>query len=403
MDHVLWILISVPLITAFIGWVTNWAGVKMIFYPQKFVGIPPVLGWQGVLPRKASKFAADVGDMMTDNILDAEELVSKIDPDEVEALFGDTIDEQAADIVNKVAEIMRPGYWEQLDPSVQAMIVDMIKTQTRDQSRALFDDMKEQSNDFIDLKELIIGLLTGPNVDRLVRLFQEISAKEMKFIIRSGAYLGLIIGVAQALVVLVADDWWLPPIIGVGVGLVTNYVAIQMIFRPVAPKKYFGLFEYQGLFPKRQDEISRQYGEIAASEIITPQNLIEYLTRGETGNRISAQVMETVSSQIDQNMPLLEQMFQVEATPEQVQAVKVAVLTTLLSAIPEVQPDLEKYLAARLDVEETVYGKLSSLSKPEFERILRGVLEEDEWILVAIGGVLGGLVGLAQGLIILGT
>ncbi|MCB0974527.1 MAG: DUF445 family protein [Actinobacteria bacterium] len=403
MDHALLILITVPLVTAFIGWSTNWAGVKMIFYPQKFVGIPPILGWQGVLPRKASKFAADVGDMMTDNILDAEELVSKIDPDEVEALFGETIDEQAENIVTKVAAIMRPGYWDQLDPSVQTMIIDMIKNQTRDQSRALFDDMKDRSNEVIDLKELIIGLLTGPNVDRLVRLFQEISAKEMKFIIRSGAYLGLIIGIVQAFVVLVADDWWLPPIIGIGVGLLTNFVAIQMIFRPIEPKRYFGLFTYQGLFPKRQDEISRQYGEIAANEIITPENLIEYLTRGETGNRISAQVLETVSGQIDQNMPLLEQMFQVEASPEQVQAVKVAVLSTLLSAIPEVQPDLEKYLAKRLDVEETVYGKLSSLPKPEFERILRGVLEEDEWILVAIGGVLGGLVGLVQGLVILGT
>ena len=41
------------------------------------------------------------------------------------------------------------------------------------------------------------------------------------------------------------------------------------------------------------------------------------------------------------------------------------------------------------------------MDKADFERLLRGIFEEDEWILVVIGGVLGGLVGLLQAAVVL--
>jgi uncharacterized membrane protein YheB (UPF0754 family) len=48
---------SIPVTCGFIGWVTNWLALKMTFYPLRFIGIPPVLGWQGIIPRKAAKIA----------------------------------------------------------------------------------------------------------------------------------------------------------------------------------------------------------------------------------------------------------------------------------------------------------------------------------------------------------
>ncbi|HCV18385.1 MAG TPA: DUF445 domain-containing protein, partial [Alteromonas sp.] len=31
--------------------------VKMMFYPLKFVGIPPIFGWQGLIPAKRRQMA----------------------------------------------------------------------------------------------------------------------------------------------------------------------------------------------------------------------------------------------------------------------------------------------------------------------------------------------------------
>jgi len=55
----------------------------------------------------------------------------------------------------------------------------------------------------------------------------------------------------------------------------------------------------------------------------------------------------------------------------------------------------------RLAVAETLESELQVMPKQQLESVLRGVFEEDEWILVALGGVLGGAIGLWQGALVL--
>ena len=77
--QLLLLLLTIPGITGLIGWVTNWAAVKMIFHPEQFIGIGPI-GWQGILTRQAHKFALNVADMVTGNFLTNEEMVQRVDP-----------------------------------------------------------------------------------------------------------------------------------------------------------------------------------------------------------------------------------------------------------------------------------------------------------------------------------
>ena len=49
-------LLSVPLMAAVVGWLTNWLAIQMSFYPVQFIGVG-LIGWQGVIPRKAEKMA----------------------------------------------------------------------------------------------------------------------------------------------------------------------------------------------------------------------------------------------------------------------------------------------------------------------------------------------------------
>src|SRR5205807_9761538 len=74
-------LISVPFLTGAIGYVTNWTGVLMLFYPVHFKGlrapwikrvsrwmpykvrqIPGIMvggiGWQGIVPSRAAKMGS---------------------------------------------------------------------------------------------------------------------------------------------------------------------------------------------------------------------------------------------------------------------------------------------------------------------------------------------------------
>ncbi len=390
------VLITFPVITGFIGWLTNWAAIKMIFGPQSFVGIWKI-GWQGVLPAQADRFANDVATTMTEELLSARELAERIPKEDVLELLDSILDEYAGDIVRDAAEIVSPGLWADWDPAARDMIVQMARSQVAEAADEIVGDVQAISDEVLDLQELVVSLLTGENVGRLVRLFRTLGRREFRFIEYYGAIFGAVVGLAQALLFTWANQWWLLPIVGIVVGLGTNYLAIQMIFRPQEPRRYFGVVTYQGMFPKRQAEIAREFGEVAADEIFTPRNLLRLVAEGEGGLRIATVVLQQVADRTEAMRPGLEAITQAELTPDVVGRVQMLVVQRVIESAPEVQPDVEAFIEEQLGIAELVEEKLATLSKPDFERILRGVFEEDEVILVAIGGGLGGLVGALQG------
>lgn len=394
------VLLVIPLITAFIGYSTNWAAVRMIFHPETFVGVGPI-GWQGVLPGKADIFANDVADTMTDRVLSARDLAERLDPDEMEALFEDRLADAAPELVREAAEVVRPDLWDTMAPEAQDMVVEQVRTMSRTTAREVFEDLQGISDELLDLRRLVVDLLTGANVKRLVRLFQEIGGPELTWIIRYGGVFGLLVGILQATTYSVAGQWWSLPLVGGIVGLGTNYLAIQMIFRPMEPRQVAGV-RIQGLFPKRQAQIAQDYGRIAAGEILTPRNLLRLLTEGETGTRIARVVLQRVSDAIDAQAPTVSAMTGAEVTQDQLDTIKWRLVERVARDYPDVEPEIERYLERALDVSNLVESRLAALSKPEFERLLRGLFEQDEWILIVIGGALGLAVGLLQAAIVVG-
>ena len=65
-------------------------------------------------------------------------------------------------------------------------------------------------------------------------------------------------------------------------------------------------------------------------------------------------------------------------------------------AAVEAPASIADYVAAALDVAGSVGAALEALPGARFERVLHPVFEQDEATLIAVGCLLGGLVGLAQ-------
>ena len=155
------------------------------------------------------------------------------------------------------------------------------------------------------------------------------------------------------------------------------------------------------MFPKRQSEIAVLYGQIVSEDVLSIQNLFRLITQGEAGGRVAMVVTSTVESKLDEYMKTLGQMVSIEDTPEIRARVKQAIVQRVMERAPTHQPELEEYLERRLDIANTIEERLAKLPKTTFERVLRGVFEEDELTLIFCGGFLGGLVGAVQGLILL--
>ncbi|MEZ4367930.1 MAG: hypothetical protein R2939_16865 [Kofleriaceae bacterium] len=395
MPYWLYLILAVPLVSAFIGWLTNWQAVKMIFWPAQ-----KRFGWQGIVYAHADVFSSNLGRIAQDDLMSGADMAAKLDPAELERALEPVLAAETPALIAAAADKIQPGAWAMVPPPMQAMVIEQIKGKTRAIARELVEEMRPRAGELLDVQAMVKAQLSGPNVERLARLTQQIGHKEFKFIEYSGGVFGLIIGFGQIAVWETMQRWWLMPIFGVVVGLITNFLAIQMIFRPHERTRYLGI-PYQGVFPKRQPEIAADYGRTTAAEVITPGNILDYLVAGERGRALIAELEAKLSARLDAEWAQVKGMLPIPVSDAQLAEVKALVLARLLELAPKVRPELEAVLDRQLDIRNTVEQRLAALSKPEFERLLRGVFQQDELTLIIVGGVLGGGVGALQGALML--
>jgi len=73
--------------------------------------------------------------------------------------------------------------------------------------------------------------------------------------------------------------WILPPLLGAVIGYVTNRIAIKMLFRPLTPKRIFGVRVplTPGVIPRNRFDLARTIGRMVSEQLLSPQSLKEQL------------------------------------------------------------------------------------------------------------------------------
>src|SRR3712207_8506481 len=84
---------------------------------------------------------------------------------------------------------------------------------------------------------------------------------------------------------------------GVVVGWLTNLLGMALIFEPVEERRILG-FKVHGLFLRRQDEVAEIYARIIADDVITLENIGDFLLDGPRGDR-TRQLVESAMSPAD--------------------------------------------------------------------------------------------------------
>lgn len=389
------ILFLIPWTYGFVGWITNWIALKMTFYPIRFIGFPPYLGWQGIIPRKAHKMASKSVDVITLRLLKIGEVFQKIDPYRAAETLYPSLDPLVRDSLEKFYQL-DPKWDELLPPAAKEEIYYKVRRETKANIRQVVGRLQSDIDSLFDLKGLVLKKLSGDNVSLVVEIFQKVGAPEFRFIERSGFYFGFLLGIVQVLIWILFPIWWTLPLQGVVVGYLTNYLAIQMIFRPLKPKKYLGIWEYQGLFLKRQKEVSKQYSHLVAEKILNPKNIIEELVFGE-GAEVILQIIEKAArEQIDRMSLLAKPLIFLSGKWEYFEKLKTELSIKISLASRDISFDLEDYLKMSMQLEETMADRMSALEPTEFESILRSAFQEEEWLLILVGGILGAFVGAMQ-------
>ncbi|MES1923719.1 DUF445 family protein [Salinisphaera sp. T31B1] len=390
-----WKYLSMPVISAIVGYVTNVVAIKMMFHPIEFVGVwKPYLGWQGIVPRKASKMTGISVDTITESLITEDEIFGRLDPDRVAAELERPMIEMTDEITDQVMHRHHPALWEAMPQMVRAQVKRRVRNQAPAIVRELMNEVRTNVRYMFDLKGMITRVLVREK-NLLNRIFLETGRDEFVFIGRSGAYFGFAFGLLQMAIWAFFQQWWLLPLFGLLVGWATNWLALKMIFNPKKPIRIGGL-TFQGLFFKRQQQVAADYGSLVATQILTPQHILEEILSGPYAEKLFAMVQREVQQAIDDSASVARPFVTWTLGSDDYEQIKAEAVREVLARMPETLSHMTGYAHDAMAIQDTLVSRLQSLTPRQFEGMLRPAFEEDEWILIAVGAALGLAVGWFQ-------
>lgn len=194
-----WWLISIPLISAFIGWVTNWIAIKMLFHPReprKVLGIT----FHGIFPKRQRKFAEKLGQLVSNELISFSEIEGKItDPENLQKIMPF--------VEGHVDHFLKVKLADQM-PMIKMFLGDKILEQMKDiflaELKELFPLlMKNYMTNLqaeLNLEKIVVEKVANFSSDKLEAILYQIMTKEFKFIEIIGGALGFLIGLIQVLI-----------------------------------------------------------------------------------------------------------------------------------------------------------------------------------------------------------
>lgn len=392
---------AMPVIAAIIGYVTKIIAIRMMFQPLSFIGIKPWLGWQGIIPGKAGVMAGIMHDTLTKRLISAQEIFGRLDPKRVAGEIEQPLLAAVEEITHEVMSRHQPGLWEIMPAALRRRMIQRVQTDAPDAVAAMMRDLQNNIGQVFDLKDMMVTQLSQDRA-LLNRIFQQAGRGEFRFIRRSGIYFGFAIGCVQAVAWALTHSPWIMPLFGGFVGWFSDWLALKMVFRPREPKRYFGLFTWQGLFIKRRHEVAAEYGALIADEVITARNIFAAALRGPLSDRLFTVIQKHVQEMVDEQSGLAKPLVVMAVGSTQYRRMKDDIAAKLIERLPETLSHVEQYADDAMAVRETLILKMREMTAEEFEGVLRPVFEQDEWKLIATGAILGFLVGELQVQMMLG-
>ncbi len=193
-----WILILIPLISAFIGWFTNWIAIKMLFHPRvpkKILGIT----FHGIFPKRQKQFAMKLGKLVSSELLsftDIEQKISK--PENVEKILP-LLDAHIDTFLKEKLTAQIPMLAMFVGEKTIAEVKGVFMAELQELFPILMKQYMGTLQNELDLEKIVtekVGLFSS---DKLEDILNQIMSTEFRFVEIIGGVLGFLIGLIQVL------------------------------------------------------------------------------------------------------------------------------------------------------------------------------------------------------------
>ncbi|UGT40543.1 hypothetical protein LTV02_31795 [Nocardia yamanashiensis] len=418
-------LISFPIFSGIAGWLTNWTGVLMLFWPVFFRGVHipgldilyPYLprrvqvlplfsgdgkrfGFQGFIPARAEKMASICVDRAIMRIGSPKEFIHELDLEGIADYIAEVGRKQVPAMVNEIMLRENPDIWNAVPQAVRTVLYQRVERELPVLARKAFEQLGDNVDQLIDIKDFVIRYLReNPHI--LKDLTTTIAAPELKFMVRIGL-LGAPFGLLLALYMHVHHDipvlGWLPGwfvilTVTAFIGVIVNVIAVKMVFEPGDPQPRYKYLWKQALLAKRQPEAAADLSHILAYQVLTLPNLAKELLEGPNGDKTRQLLERLIAAEIHRQLGPTHTVVRTFFGKRQFDNLKVGATTAAVQLAPSLADDPEFAAAQAKKIDEFAARKLQQLTPGEFMEMFYASVEQDAWLLYLHGALLGLAVG----------
>jgi uncharacterized membrane protein YheB (UPF0754 family) len=194
-----WTFILIPIISAFIGWFTNWIAIKMLFHPRepkKILGIT----FQGIFPKRQQQFAAKLGKLVSTELLSFADIEQKIaDPENVSKLLP-LLEAHIDRFLREKLTAEIPMLGMLIGDKTIAQVKGVFIKELEELFPLLMKQYMTTLQSELDLEKIVIDKVGKFSSDKLEEILNQIMSTEFRFVEIIGAVLGFLIGLLQVLI-----------------------------------------------------------------------------------------------------------------------------------------------------------------------------------------------------------
>ena len=187
-------------------------------------------------------------------------------------------------------------------------------------------------------------------------------------------------------------------IVGGVIGWITNILAIKLMFRPINPIKIPLLnIEILGLIPKRKKEIAKNIGDVVANDLLSIDDLLNEALDDDSKNNITEHIKSKARDVANEKLNIIPAPFRMMVSPY----VDDIINKEIGGAVENIGVDIISMAKDKININKIVEEKINELDLEELETIIISICKKEFKHIEILGLVLGGLIGLVQGLIVI--
>ena len=191
------ILVSIPILSAIIGWITNYIAIQSLFKPTTEVNILG-LKFLGVIPKRKKKLAKKLAQVISNHLLSSKDLQDTLKKPENLAIFQEKFSTKAKEVFLDAVPPLLKG-------AATPVITTVIERKGKVIVESIIDGLSESFEETVDIEKIIEEKLLEYDVKNLDKILHKIAHDELKHIELLGGVIGFVVGCMQVVLFLLLN------------------------------------------------------------------------------------------------------------------------------------------------------------------------------------------------------